>query len=274
LHFPQFFKPNSFVRRELLYRFACQSASHIVVASEFVGDDLRDRYTTSPDRITVIPWGAATSALPEPSLNDVQGVRSKYRLPPRFAFYPAIAWHHKNHANLLQAIAVLAKQNISVPLVLTGGNTPLVGDLRRLSRKLDIDDSITFIGTVPSSDIRAMYRAAAIVVVPTLFEAVSGPIAEAWLDSVPVVCSDILQLKCQAGDAALFFDPHNPESIAAAIRRVWQESADSAILIKKGKAQIAKLAWDETARRYRDVYRRVARESSILATELPKTLVL
>jgi glycosyltransferase involved in cell wall biosynthesis len=61
------------------------------------------------------------------------------------------------------------------------------------------------------------------VAIPTLFEAVSAPISEAWLEGTPIACSDIPQLREQAEGAALFFDPLSPESIAAALERLLNE---------------------------------------------------
>ncbi|HEY7159939.1 MAG TPA: glycosyltransferase, partial [Acidobacteriota bacterium] len=114
------------------------------------------------------------------------------------------------------------------------------------------------LGEVSTEDLRAIYSQAQFVVVPSLFEAASGPMFEAWQEGVPVTCSNVTSLPEQAADAALIFDPLSVDSIAAAINRMTTEPELRTQLIINGQKRLKDFSWDRTARAYRAVYKRAA----------------
>jgi glycosyltransferase involved in cell wall biosynthesis len=96
------------------------------------------------------------------------------------------------------------------------------------------------------------------VVIPTLFEAASGPLYEAWYDGAPVACSNVTSLPEQASDAALLFDPRSTESIAAAVAEMATNGKLRETLRERGERRLKDFSWERTAKAYRAVYRRAA----------------
>jgi glycosyltransferase involved in cell wall biosynthesis len=111
---------------------------------------------------------------------------------------------------------------------------------------------------VSSEELRAIYKLAQFVIVPTLFEAASGPVFEAWYEGVPAACSTVTSLPEQAGDAALLFDPLSVEAIAEALQRMATDKNLRDELREKGRTRLLDFSWERTAKAYRAVYRRVA----------------
>jgi glycosyltransferase involved in cell wall biosynthesis len=95
-------------------------------------------------------------------------------------------------------------------------------------------------------------------VMPSLFESDSSPIYEAWLEGTPIVCSNVTSLPVQVMDAAILFDPYDPESIANAMRRVATDSSLRHDLTAYGYLRVKDYDWNRTAKAYRAVYRRAA----------------
>jgi glycosyltransferase involved in cell wall biosynthesis len=93
---------------------------------------------------------------------------------------------------------------------------------------------------------------------PSLFESDSSPIYEAWLEGTPIVCSNVTSLPVQVMDAAILFDPYDPESIANAMRRVATDSSLRHDLTAYGYLRVKDYDWNRTAKAYRAVYRRAA----------------
>jgi hypothetical protein len=62
LHYPQFFAPEEIQRRESIYPAACRASHSVVVASQFIKQDVRDRYGIEADKIQVIPWSPPVSS--------------------------------------------------------------------------------------------------------------------------------------------------------------------------------------------------------------------
>jgi glycosyltransferase involved in cell wall biosynthesis len=180
-----------------------------------------------------------------------------------FAFYPAVTWEHKNHIRLFQALARLRdRDRLKVHLVCTGYQaTPFWPRIEETISTLKLQDQIQFLGKVPGVDLRAIYRSAQFVAVPTLFEAASGPVFEAWQEETPVTCSNVTALPEQARDAALIFDPYSVEEIAAAVGRLATDSNLRSQLVHKGKSRLKDFSWERTAKAYRALYRKVARQS-------------
>jgi glycosyltransferase involved in cell wall biosynthesis len=259
LHYPQFFQPREIVARERLYPFACRIAHTIVVGSEWVRQDLCSRYGIDARRVQVIPWAPPTRAIDELP-NGVTVVREKFSLPAEFALYPAVTWEHKNHMRLLAALADLRdRRGRIVKLVCTGHRferqwAKVEAELNRLK----LQDQVQFLGAVTFPELRAIYHAAQFVFVPTLFEAASGPVFEAWQEDVPVACSNVTSLPQQAGNAALVFDPTQVAPIADALDLMSSDAKLRETLRENGRRRLLDFPWERTARAYRATYRRTA----------------
>ena len=131
--------------------------------------------------------------------------------------------------------------------------------IRECLDTLSLNDQVRFLGMVPSEDMRAIYRLAQFVIVPTLFESDSNPMFEAWQDNVPIACSCVTSLPEQAGGATLLFDPFSVEAIADAVQRMATDEHLRDELIRKGQRRLKDFSWERTAKAYRAVYRRAAR---------------
>jgi glycosyltransferase involved in cell wall biosynthesis len=261
LHYPQFFTPPAIAWRETIYPAGCHFAHTVVVGSQWIKQDIVRHYRIDPDKIQVIPWAPPTQAYPEPSPEALAAVKARYQLHQPFALYPAMTWEHKNHLRLLEALAYLRdREGLIVHLVCTGNRYP--GFWPRIEQHLNtlhLHDQVQFLGLIPPEDLRAIYRLAQFVVVPTLFEAASGPLFEAWHEGVPVACSTVTSLPEQAGDAALLFDPFSVEAIAGAIRQMATDERLRNDLVERGRRRLQDFSWERTAKAYRAVYRRAAR---------------
>ena len=96
------------------------------------------------------------------------------------------------------------------------------------------------------------------MIFPTLLEAISLPIFEAWLAGLPVACSNVTALPEQVRDAALIFDPTSVEAIAGAVARMATDADLRRDLQRRGHERIKDFTWERTAKAYRAVYRRAA----------------
>jgi hypothetical protein len=125
LHFPRFFTPQTIAYREVMYPAGCRFAHTVAVGSNWVKQDVIDKYHISPNKVQVIPWAPPTQAYRQPSPEQLDRVKKTYSLDLPFALYPAITWEHKNHLRLLEALAMVrAKDGIKLSLVCTGGKYP------------------------------------------------------------------------------------------------------------------------------------------------------
>jgi glycosyltransferase involved in cell wall biosynthesis len=260
LHYPQFFTPATIAWRETIYPAGCHFAHTVAVGSQWIKDDIVRQYRIAPEKVQVIPEGPPTELYPEPSEDLLAKVKNKYQLQQPFALYPAVTWQHKNHLRLVEALAYLrGKHGLTIQVVFTGSHD---GNFwRTIEARVDelkLRSQVRFLGFVPAEELRAIYRLSQFLVVPSLFEAISLPIFEAWLDGVPVACSNATALPDQVMDAALLFEPRDVGSIANAIEEMATNTELQRKLRERGYRRLKDFDWQRTARAYRAVYRRAA----------------
>ena len=111
-----------------------------------------------------------------------------------------MTWEHKNHIRLLEAVAYLRDtEALNLRIICTGFKTDFWPNIERTVNELGLGDAVKFPGLVALNELNALYRAAQFVFVPTLFEAASAPIFEAWQHATPVACSTVTSLPDQVG---------------------------------------------------------------------------
>jgi glycosyltransferase involved in cell wall biosynthesis len=258
LHLPQFFTRRDRLTREKQYRAFCDQASLVAMATTWGREDILRAYGLPPDKVAVVPLAPVIDRYPALTDSELEKVRADLKLPDQFCFYPAQPWPHKNHEMLLKAVAQLRKRDgLVVPFVFSGARTSYQGHLEGLTRELELSDQVRWVGFVEPGQLRGLYRLARCVVVPTLFESASQPIFEALSSGVAVTCSNVTAAPRQVGDAALIFDPHSTDDIAAAIKRVWTDGRLRQTLVERGRARIAEFSWERTARHFAAHYRRL-----------------
>jgi glycosyltransferase involved in cell wall biosynthesis len=258
-HLPQFFPPEVLSRRRYVYATACRSAAAVVAGSYFTKEDVIKRYHIQPEKVWIIPAGPATAAFPSVTISYCRDTVQKYGLVEPFMFYPAMTWEHKNHLRLLEAIVRLREQGLKVNLVCTGTpKEPSWSKIRHFIEEKQLGGQVRFLGYIPNSEVRALYRSCQFVIAPSLFEQASGPMIEAWHEDVPVATSNVTSLPDQAGNAALLFDPWSVESIAEAIRRMSSDESLREALRQRGRRRLGDFSWERTSKAYRALYRYVA----------------
>lgn len=259
IHLPQFFSVAARQSRDRVYRAYCARAATVVVMSRWGRDDIVREYGLSREKVAVVPWAPMLPEYAVPDASTIDATKRKHGLPPRFAYFPAHTFPHKNHLGLLAALARLRDTcGVEVPLVCTGRCNEFHRVIRRRVRDLGLESQVRFLGFVSPIEVNVLYRACHAVLFPTLFEGWGLPLGEAFAAGVPIACSRVTCLPEQADGAALLFDPHSEIDIARAVAEVWRDEDVRARLVARGRAVVARQSWDRTAAMFRAHYRKVA----------------
>jgi len=255
-HLPELFSRRERLGRDIIFKEFCQQARIVVVASNWIKEDLIEQYELPANKITVIPMAPALLAYSEPDTKQLESTQQKYSLPDEFVFYPAQTFKHKNHMGLLYSLAHLReKHSLIIPLVCSGRLNEFFSEILAVTKKLRLIDQVRFLGYVAVDDLYSLYKLARALVFPTKYEGWGFPLSEAFIAGVPVACSNVTTLPEQAGDAALLFDPNDIDSISDAIFRVWTDEQLRRQLVERGKKRVQSYSWEKSARLYRAHYR-------------------
>jgi len=231
--FPEVSAKGQWDTREAYHRWFLRRATRVVTGTQVGRQQLIDFYQIVPDNILVLPH--PTPAFATASQPAVQNhVVERFGLQKPFVLYPAQFWAHKNHVNLVMAIAALARGGHRVGAVLPGsdkGNRPHV---EKVAQREGVADLVKFPGFVTQADLLALYREAAALTYVSWCGPENFPPLEAFGLGCPVVASRIPGADEQLGDAVRFCDPGNPDDIAAAIREVLTDEGLQSRLVDAG----------------------------------------
>lgn len=219
-HFPQY-HGRFFLRRMLstwAERFAAK-ASLVLTDSEFSRGDLVQRASIPESKLRVLyPWVGNEFLRTIPS-EETEAVRQKFKLPRRFWLYLGGYDYRKNVEFLLFAYALAARERPLPPLVLAGkipdGKYRSHCDVEGAQREAGLTEiQVLKPGIIPASDLPALYRAAGLLIYPSLMEGFGLPPAEAMAVATPVLASNRSSLPEVVRKPECRFDPCNREALA------------------------------------------------------------
>jgi glycosyltransferase involved in cell wall biosynthesis len=225
--FPEFFSRPELAYRRRVYGWTVRKSRIVVTISEHARQALIERLGLAPDRVRTIYL-----AVDHDRFTPADVPREPFLL------YPANAWPHKNHARLFEAFAAVRAERPDLRLVLTGA----------AHDSLTLTPGVESLGHVDLDRLVDLYRRAAALVYPSLYEGFGIPCVEALACGCPVTASNVASIPEVCGDAAVYFDPLDPESIADGIRRVLDSPPSG------GEAQAALYSWERCAREHDAVY--------------------
>jgi glycosyltransferase involved in cell wall biosynthesis len=230
---PQFFSRAELAYRRAVYSWSIGKSRLVVTISGHAARAVVDRYGIPEERVRPIHLGLDHATFTPGNVPR-----------ERFLIYPARAWPHKNHERLFAAFAALGERHPDLELVLTAYEGPTPPGVRSL-------------GHVSRNELVRLYRTAAGLVFPSLYEGFGQPPLEAMACGCPVASSNAASLPEVCGDAARLFDPSSVEEMVAAVEEILERPAEWSA---RGIARAAEFSWEKTARAHDAAYAAVAHD--------------
>jgi glycosyltransferase involved in cell wall biosynthesis len=139
------------------------------------------------------------------------------------------------------------------PLVIAGGKGWLHSDIDALIASQD-SGHIHRIGYVDELELPALYSAASIFVYPSLYEGFGLPILEAMASGTPVITSNTSSMPEIGGDAAVYFDPADPNQLTTILLELIDDVDLRGEFRRKGFVNAKQFSWEKTARETLMIY--------------------
>jgi glycosyltransferase involved in cell wall biosynthesis len=222
-HLPHMFSRRAWWRRELGHQAQIRAGRTLMLSSEDARRDAERFYPASRGRTVVVRFAVLP---PEVDPREPGRVLGTYGLPERFLYLPNQFWKHKNHAVIVEALALLKARGINVVVAASGNpnDTRHQDHYWRLVERvqaLGLENEFRLLGMIPYEDVIRLTSLSLGVVNPSFFEGWSTTVEEAKALGAPLVLSDLGVHREQAGGAALYFEPRSPSSAAEALERAW-----------------------------------------------------
>ncbi len=233
-----------FLRRA---RSAWRQADGIITFSSFIKNELVSRFDLREEKIRVISHGLDRKFLEEIPSAELEEAKRRYDLPSAFLLFVGAQEPRKNLSRLLDALKIVHLRGHKIALVLVGPSGQDSAELLVRAGKLGLTSSIRVTGYLPEEDVRRIYRLATLFVFPSLYEGFGLPLLEAMASGVPVAASLTSAIPEVANDAALYFRPEDPESMAEKIFFLLESNQAREELIAKGRKRAADFRWEKAA---------------------------
>jgi glycosyltransferase involved in cell wall biosynthesis len=233
----------------LLIRAAARHADRLITGTVAAREQTSSVLGIDRARFSVVHHGHERSRDVTPTAGAT--IRAQYQLnDARVVLCVAAKRPHKNQELLIRAAPML---DPDTAIVLAGHAEPYEVELRALAQELGMSARVHFVGYVSDADLEGLWSIAACAAFPTLGEGFGIPVVEALAHGVPVAASELPVLREVGGELPHYFDPHNPEQAAEAIRAAMSDT-DTA---QAGPIRVAHFTWSAAAHGTYEVYERV-----------------
>ena len=159
---------------------------------------------------------------------------------------------------LLEAFAKLEKEFQKIELWVAGGG-PLLQNCKELAREFQIQEKVSFWGTVPHKKMLELMNEADIFVLPSWNEAFGVVYLEAMSFKKPVIgtigegISEIIE----DGKNGYLVSPRNSEEIIRKLRKLILNPQKRREIGEAGYETVKELTWEKNANRNLEIYEKV-----------------
>lgn len=243
--FPGVSLGREFERREHCLRIALPKAVAVIVNCASEAERIARIYHVAPKRIVILPF---LPSLPVRRHAEGKGtvtaesVRARYRLTEDYVFYPAQMCADKNHVYVLDALVALeATYGRRLHAAFSGSDTGNRMYVEEYARRSGLAERVHFLGFVEDGEIPALYEGARALTMPTYCGPTNLPPLEAAALGCPVIYSDLPDWRAYMGEAALYCDLKDPQSMAHHLHAVLTDVALVERLRAAGRRLVAGL---------------------------------
>jgi glycosyltransferase involved in cell wall biosynthesis len=211
--------------RRFLPRLA-RKAMRVIAVSEFTAAEAVELLGLHEDRVRVIPHGVGEPFRPHGEAAGGEYVLAVGTLEPR--------------KNLPRVVLAAERAGLDVRVVGPEGWGAV---------------DVPSVGFVPDHELARLYRGAAALVYPSLYEGFGLPVLEAMATGTPVVTTAGGATEELANGAAVLVDPLDVESIAAGIEEAVRRRDE---LREAGLERAGRYSWEAAGTATAEVYREAA----------------
>lgn len=230
---------------------SCQRADLVLAICEQTKRDLIHFLEIPKEKIKVLYQSCNPIFYNKLTTVEKDHYREKYSLPDKFILYVGALEANKNVLNLIRAYK---KADPSMPLVIVGRGENYKKLMEKEILDLGINENVLFLDYVPLKDLPGLYQNAYLFVFPSFFEGFGLPIVEAMFSGTPVITTKGSCFPEAGGPNTIYVDPHGPEELCEAIKKVLDSPSLRQKMIEKGLDFVTKFTLEITSKNLQKTY--------------------
>jgi len=243
---------------QLVVSQAAKQAGKIFVPSLFVKNQIINHYRINEKKVVVTYEGVDSKLIVKSQkLKVEEKVLEKYQIKKPYLLYVGSVYPHKNINRLVEAVKIARERLPELSLVVVCSRNVFWQRLKKVIHSIKADNYIQLTGFVPDEDLALLYQEATSFVFPSLMEGFGLPPLEAMASSCPVISSNATCLPEIYGQAALFFDPLNPEDMAKKIVTMVNDKKLQNQYRARGQKKVKEYSWGKMAQETLEGYQQI-----------------
>ncbi len=236
-----------------------EQSRHILTPSNSTTQDVQDVFGIEQSRVSTISHGVDPIFKPKMEARD-HGIRSKYKLPKRFALFVGTLEPRKNVLGIIEGVKQYRSfTHDDLELILVGKWGWRSAHLQRHLKKREVKNWVRHVGSIPDADRPAFYRSAMVLTWPSLYEGFGLPVLEAMASGTPVITSRTSSLPELAQNAALLIDPYNSTDLSDALFQLLRSQPLQQHLKEKGLVRASEFSWKKSAKQTQEIFEKLVR---------------
>ena len=245
---------------------AAKKASAVVTVTSYAKDQIAKYSGIDAANIVSIHIGPKSSIAENEFSAGIDHIVEPL-LQKKYILHVGTIEKRKNLTTLLKAFELYLQNNSQdLYLIIVGqkSNKPTLKDdavFEMVAASSLLKERVVFTGYLSDSQTAQLYKHAALYVFPSVNEGFGIPILEAFAHKVPVLVSNNSCLPEVAGNAAIGFDPYNPDALSTLIAQTLNDTALLQSLQQKGSERLTHFTWGKTLNALESVFERSINKS-------------
>jgi len=231
----------------------------VITNAEIIKNRISLFYSVLKERIFVISQRPSLSISKFDKIDQsiLDEFNKLYSLPEKYIFYPAMYFPHKNHKYIIDAIKILNSDNNSnLSAVFCGSDKGYLKKIKKYVHEQKQDKNIIFLDFVESRHLPYLYLNSLALVMPTFSGPTNIPPWEAFKMEIPVLYSDIHNIKEVYKDAVYYINPLDPQSMVEGIRNINENKNLKDKLKNNGKKLLNSIDPDKEFKQFFEIIKK------------------
>lgn len=224
---------------------AAKRASVIITVTESAKKDIVDLLKVPAKKIEVI-YEAPFLAHPEEG--RLEKLKKQMFLTRPYFLFVGTLERKKNIVGLAKAFdKFIDLYNLNMDLIFAGKSDSHYPEIKQQALSIKHADRLIFTGYINDKDLSALYLGAYAFITASLHEGFGLPGVEAMQFGLPVLASDTSVFNEVYDNAAIYFNPSDPQDIAEQMRLIAQDQSFYEQMREKSLMRSSIFDWKKTA---------------------------
>ncbi|MEX2592690.1 MAG: glycosyltransferase family 1 protein [Anditalea sp.] len=245
--FPEFFPVHD---KFITYkRKVIERADHVIAVSTSTRNDLQHIFGIDERKVSVVHHGFYNG--------NIEAAVDFNPIPNPFILFVGDRSGYKNFTRFITGITPLLHKDKELFVICAGGGGFNLSERELLHRNRITENIIQL--PVTDSQLKTLYQKTMLFVYPSLYEGFGLPMLEAFSNDCPAAVSRTSCFPEVGGEAAVYFDPYEPDDILQAIQSVIHNKEYRLLLSQKAEVQLQHFTLDSCMEKTMDIYRELGK---------------